>query len=110
MVLQGMRSWLTTRGARVGLLHALAALVLLTQQLGLQHRIAHERSDDGTAAHSVCALCLAFHASDHAVASEPVTWTGPQVGHALANDHGQAQCATTVVTGFEARAPPSHLG
>jgi hypothetical protein len=109
MLLQGMRSWLTTRGARVGLLHVLAALVLFTQQFGLQHRVQHERSDEGTVAHSVCPLCLAFHAADDAVPSEPITWTGAQASHALACHSGRSQCSVTVVTGFQPRAPPSHL-
>ena len=112
MLFQGMRSWLSRRGAsraRVWLLHALAALVLLTQQAGVLHSIQHERRDEGVAAHSVCKICLAFHAADHTVATQPTTWVGAQADHLLSEHHGQAQCATGVSAGFQPRAPPHGL-
>ena len=107
-----MRSWLSRRGAsraRVWLLHALAALVLLTQQAGVLHSIQHERRDEGAATHSVCQTCLAFHAADHAVATEPTAWVGAQADHLLSEHHGQAQCAVGVSAGFQPRAPPQGL-
>lgn len=104
-----MRSWLSRRGARVWLLHALAALVLLAQQAGLQHSIQHERRDEGVAAHSVCKLCLAFHATDHSVAPQLTTWSGTQADHVMDGHGGQAQCVAVTSTGFQPRAPPAFL-
>lgn len=112
MLFSGMRSWLSrrgARGARVWLLHALAALVLLTQQAGVLHNIQHERRDEGVATHSVCKACLAFHAADHTVAAQPRAWVGGQVGHVLSEHLGRAQCTAGVSAGFQPRAPPHGL-
>lgn len=104
-----MRSWLTRRGARAWLLHVLAALVLLTQQAGLQHGFQHERRDENPAVHSLCKVCLGYHATDHAVASQPILALASQAEHALAERPGRPQCATAAPTGFLARAPPAPL-
>lgn len=112
MLFHGMRSWLTPRGtsrARVWLLHALAALVLLTQQAGLQHSVQHERRDEGVATHSLCKVCLAFHASDHSVAAQCPQWVGMATSHVLAPQIGRAQRPLDVTTGFDSRAPPHFL-
>lgn len=112
MLFHGMRSWLSQRGtsrARVWLLHALAAWVLLTQQAGLQHSFQHERRDEGVATHSLCKVCLAFHASDHSVAPQLPQWVGLHASHVLAESGGQAQRPLDTTTGFSARAPPRFL-
>jgi hypothetical protein len=106
----GLQSWASKwsrRGFRVWLLHGLAALMLLMQQAGLRHGIEHERRDDGAAAHSVCAVCLAFQATDH-TAAPPTVGLADNVGavHVRRAITGQAQCATAIATGFQPRAPP----
>lgn len=106
----GLQSWASKwsrRGFRVWLLHGLAALMLLTQQAGLRHGIEHERRDDGAAVHSLCTLCLAFHAADHTVAPPTVGVADIAADHVRQAITGQAQCVAAIATGFQPRAPPS---